>query len=141
MKIYVAAVEALTKKERLMYFFCRSFFNLTLCMTKLSGYWCCLFLTLRISLLSKRISPHQMVGLLKCKNGEHFAFSIFSNLPNRCPLGISQERAQNYFFSAGALREVKAPRGVPEISTPQAPPQAAPSPGSKGISLHITCWG
>ncbi len=64
MKIYVAAVEALRKKERqdetqfttkitqetmLMYFFCRFFLNFTLCMTN-SGYWWCLFLTSRISL-------------------------------------------------------------------------------------------
>jgi hypothetical protein len=63
-----------------------------------------------------------MAGLfLKCKNGKHFALYSFSILPNRCPLGISQERELNIIFcwcftwSNG----LKSPRGVPEISTPQ----------------------
>jgi hypothetical protein len=79
-------------------------------------------LTLRISLLSKRISPHQMAGLFfKCKNGKHFAFYIFSILPNRCPLDISQERELNIIFCWCFMSSngLKAPRGVPEISTPQ----------------------
>jgi len=68
-KIYVAAVEALRKIERqgetqetitwwfpgfsllmLTYCFCR-FFWISPCVWPNSGYWCCLFLTLRISLL------------------------------------------------------------------------------------------
>jgi hypothetical protein len=71
-KIYVAAVEALKKKERqsetqesskLMVFwvstplnanvlFCRFFFWISPCVWPNSGYRCCLFLTLWISLLS-----------------------------------------------------------------------------------------
>ncbi len=62
-KIHVAAVEALRKKERqgetfwvspppsmLMYFFV-GFLKISPCVWPNSGYWCCLFLTLRISLL------------------------------------------------------------------------------------------
>jgi hypothetical protein len=74
-KIYVAAVEALRKKERqdetqfttkidgflsfiprwmLMYFFA-GFLLISPCVWPNSGFWCCVFLTLRITLISGKI--------------------------------------------------------------------------------------
>jgi hypothetical protein len=63
-KIYVAPMEALRKKRKTWWnsevspclsFYCtflaRFFWNLTLFLTKLRGYWCCLFLTLGRTLI------------------------------------------------------------------------------------------
>jgi hypothetical protein len=125
-KINVAAVEALMKKERqgetqetgwfpefhpllnANVLFCRFIFNLTLCMTKLRVLVVSFPDFTDISSIQENFSSPNGGAFFKVQEWQAFRFLYFFHFTQQMPFGCITRKRTKILFSAGALREVMA---------------------------------